>query len=39
MWLLEQGAHVKVISPKYIQKYLIDNMKQTLSYYDITTTK
>lgn len=36
MWLLEQGAHVKVISPKYIQNYLIDNMKKTLSYYDIS---
>ncbi len=35
MWLLEQGSHVKVISPKYMQQYLVDNMKKTLSYYDI----
>lgn len=33
MWLLEQGAHVKVISPKYMGDYLIENISQTLSYY------
>lgn len=34
MWLLEQGAHVKVISPKYMQQYVIDTMKKALSYYE-----
>lgn len=37
MWLLGQGHHVKVISPKHIRDYLIQNMKDTLSFYDIET--
>ncbi|MDT2849138.1 WYL domain-containing protein [Vagococcus carniphilus] len=39
MWLLGQGHHVKVISPKHIKDYLIQNMKDTLTYYDIETNK
>jgi len=36
MWLLEQGSHVKVISPNYMKDYLINNMTQTLSYYGLS---
>ena len=39
MWLLSQGSHVKVISPKYMGDYLIENMAQTLSYYGYSIEK
>lgn len=35
MWLAGQGHMVKVISPKHMRDYVIQNMKETLKLYDI----
>ena len=35
MWLLGQGAHVKIVSPKHMKDYVIEDMKKTLSYYNL----
>lgn len=35
MWLLQQENQLKVISPKYMRDYIVDNMKDSLSYYGL----
>lgn len=34
MWLLSQGELVKVLSPRSLQTYLVEQMEKTLRYYD-----
>lgn len=35
MWLLGQGRMVKVVSPKHMKDYIIQDMKETLTYYNL----
>jgi len=37
MWLLSQGDMVKVISPKHMKEYVIQDMRDTLKYYGYET--
>lgn len=39
MWVLTQGDFVKVISPKNLKDYVIEQMTSTLKYYGIETEK
>lgn len=39
MWLLSQGDMIKVISPKHIKDYIIQDMVGALKYYGINTTE
>lgn len=39
MWLLSQGDMVKVISPKHMKDYVINDMKDALNYYGYDLVK